>query len=89
MVVDAGPKKTANKHIFRSERRSVRIKSLTEPTLLEMSGNYTSTRRAGITILAFRTPLLGDDSRFERGRLRTSQVSETPTVRGITKDRPR
>ena len=37
MVVDAGPTNTANKHTLQSERRSVPTKSLTEPTLLEMS----------------------------------------------------
>ncbi len=39
MVIDAGPKNKANEATLRSERRSAPNKCLTEPTLLEMSGN--------------------------------------------------
>jgi hypothetical protein len=39
VVVDNGPKNTTNKDALRSERRSALKKRLTEPTLLEMSGN--------------------------------------------------
>ena len=42
MVIDAGPKNKANEDTLRSERRSALIKRLTEPTLLEMSGNATN-----------------------------------------------
>ncbi len=38
VVIDAGPKNTTNKDTLRSERRSALINSLTESTLLEMSG---------------------------------------------------
>jgi hypothetical protein len=37
-----GPKNTTNEDAHRSERRSALINSLTEPTLLEMSGNATN-----------------------------------------------
>ena len=39
MVIDAGPKNKTNEGILRSEWRSALKKRLTEPTLLEMSGN--------------------------------------------------
>jgi hypothetical protein len=39
VVVDIGPKNATNEDAHRSERRSALINSLTEPTLLEMSGN--------------------------------------------------
>ena len=42
MVIDAGPNNKANEDTLRSERRSARNKHLTEPTLLEMSGNATN-----------------------------------------------
>ena len=42
VVIDARPKKTTNEDTLRSERRSALTKRLTEPTLLEMSGNPTS-----------------------------------------------
>jgi len=38
VVVDAGPKSTTNEDAQRSARRSALINSLTEPTLLEISG---------------------------------------------------
>ena len=38
VVIDTGPKNTTNEDTLRGERRSALIKSLTEPTLLEMSG---------------------------------------------------
>ena len=41
MVIDAGPKNRANEDTLRSDRRSALNKRLTEPTLLEMSGNAT------------------------------------------------
>ena len=46
VVIDAGPKNTTNKDTLRSERRSALINSLTESTLLEMSGNATRYKRA-------------------------------------------
>jgi len=39
VVVDIGPKNTTNEDTYRNERRSALINSLTEPALLEMSGN--------------------------------------------------
>ena len=41
MVVDTGPKNTTKEDTLRSERRSALKNRLTEPTLLEMSGNAT------------------------------------------------
>src|ERR1700693_2530763 len=38
VVIDAGPKNTTNEDTLQSERRSALKKTLTEPTLLEMSG---------------------------------------------------
>jgi len=38
VVIDAGPKNTANQNALLSERRSTPKIDLTEPTLLEMSG---------------------------------------------------
>ena len=62
MVIDAGPKNRANEDTLRSDRRSALNKRLTEPTLLEMSGNATnqdlakvlaaSSRSEGIRIFA-------------------------------------
>src|SRR5271155_4427180 len=42
VVIDSQPTKTTNEDAHESERRSARINSLTEPTLLEMSGNATN-----------------------------------------------
>jgi hypothetical protein len=42
VVIDAGLKNTTNDDTLRSERRSALTKRLTEPTLLEMSGNPTN-----------------------------------------------
>jgi hypothetical protein len=41
VVIDTRPKNTKNEDTVRSERRSALKKRLTQPTLLEMSGNAT------------------------------------------------
>ena len=41
VVIDTGPQNTTNVDTVRSERRSALKKRLTQPTLLEMSGNAT------------------------------------------------
>jgi len=46
VVIDAGPKNKTNEDTLRSERRSALKKSLTEPTLLEMSGYRTNQKFA-------------------------------------------
>ena len=47
VVVDAGPKNTMNQDTLRSEQRSTLKTILTEPTLLEMSGNPTNQELVG------------------------------------------
>jgi hypothetical protein len=42
VVIDAGPTNAANKHTLQSECQCVGGNSLTEPTLLEMSGDPTN-----------------------------------------------
>ena len=42
VVIDTGPQNTTNEDTLRSERRSALKKRLTQPTLLEMSGNATN-----------------------------------------------
>ena len=51
VVIDTGPKNMTNEDTLRSERRSTLKKRLTEPTLLEMSGNPTNRELAGRRLL--------------------------------------
>jgi hypothetical protein len=55
VVVDIGPKNTTNEDTHRNERRSTLINSLTEPALLEMSGNATTQELGAYITLTVRS----------------------------------